>query len=57
MFLSTNDITLRPVIGIFVESELWPNLIDAVHARGAQDTSPTIVLNTFAAFRSFSFTF
>lgn len=54
MFLSTND---TPVIGIFVESELWPNLIDAVHARGAQDTSPTIVLNTFVAFRSFSFTF
>lgn len=41
-----------PVIGIFVESELWPNLIDAAHTRGARGTSTIMVRNTFGVFRS-----
>ena len=52
MFLCSTDI-INPalVIGMFVESELWPNLIDVAHTRGAHDTRQIVMLNTFDAFR------
>ena len=57
MFLCSTDI-INPalVIGMFVESELWPNLIDVAHTRGAHDTRQIVMLNTFDAFSMFSFT-